>query len=82
MTVYSAPQTRGAVAQLGERLNGIQEVEGSIPFGSTIFVLPATQSTAKDPENGTSLGPPAHARAVSLGTAQPAIRVPHRGDRG
>ena len=26
---------RGAVAQLGERLNGIQEVEGSIPFGST-----------------------------------------------
>ncbi len=28
---------RGAVAQLGERLNGIQEVEGSIPFSSTIF---------------------------------------------
>jgi hypothetical protein len=26
---------RGAVAQLGERLNGIQEVIGSIPFGST-----------------------------------------------
>ena len=25
----------GAVAQLGERLNGIQEVEGSTPFGST-----------------------------------------------
>ena len=29
------PSVRGAVAQLGERLNGIQEVEGSIPFGST-----------------------------------------------
>ena len=29
---------RGAVAQLGERLNGIQEVVGSIPIGSTIFV--------------------------------------------
>ena len=28
----------GAVAQLGERLNGIQEVEGSIPFGSTKFL--------------------------------------------
>ena len=27
--------TRGAVAQLGERLNGIQEVVGSIPIGST-----------------------------------------------
>ena len=27
----------GAVAQLGERLNGIQEVRGSIPLGSTIL---------------------------------------------
>ena len=35
--VYSASQVRGAVAQSGERLNGIQEVEGSIPFGSTRF---------------------------------------------
>ncbi len=35
--VHSASQVRGAVAQLGERLNGIQEVEGSIPFGSTSF---------------------------------------------
>ena len=26
---------RGAVAQLGERLNGIQEVVGSIPINST-----------------------------------------------
>ncbi len=25
----------GAVAQLGERVNGIHEVEGSIPFSST-----------------------------------------------
>jgi hypothetical protein len=28
----------GAVAQLGERLNGIQEVIGSIPFSSTIII--------------------------------------------
>ena len=27
----------GAIAQLGERLNGIQEVGGSIPPGSTKF---------------------------------------------
>ncbi len=27
----------GAVAQLGERLNGIQEADGSIPFSSTNF---------------------------------------------
>ena len=32
------PKPRGAVAQLGERLNGIQEVVGSIPSGSTIFI--------------------------------------------
>jgi hypothetical protein len=28
---------RGAVAQLGARLDGIEEVEGSNPFGSTII---------------------------------------------
>ncbi len=28
-------QRSGAVAQLGERLNGIQEVRGSIPLSST-----------------------------------------------
>ena len=27
----------GAIAQLGERLNGIQEVVGSIPIGSTNY---------------------------------------------
>ena len=33
------------LAQLGERLNGIQEVEGSIPFSSTIFTgLPRSRS--------------------------------------
>jgi hypothetical protein len=31
----SAPARDGAIAQLGERLNGIQEVVGSIPSGST-----------------------------------------------
>ena len=32
----------GAVAQLGERLHGMQEVDGSIPFSSTNFpVKPA-----------------------------------------
>ena len=29
----------GAIAQLGERYNGIVEVVGSIPSGSTIFIL-------------------------------------------
>ncbi len=30
----------GALAQLGERLHGMQEVSGSIPLGSTIFPQP------------------------------------------
>ena len=34
MLIFSV--CRGAVAQLGERLNGIQEVRGSIPLSSTI----------------------------------------------
>ncbi len=32
----------GALAQLGERLNGIQEVSGSIPLCSTAQKLPHT----------------------------------------
>jgi len=35
MGVYMPPTQGGAIAQLGERLNGIQEVVGSIPIGST-----------------------------------------------
>ena len=31
------PVQHGAIAQLGERLHGMQEVAGSIPAGSTIF---------------------------------------------
>src|SRR5688572_29496404 len=34
---FSGP---GGVAQLGERLNGIQEVRGSIPLASIGYVLP------------------------------------------
>ena len=32
---WTERETDGAIAQLGERLNGIQEVRGSIPLGST-----------------------------------------------
>ena len=34
----------GAVAQLGERMTGSHEVEGSIPFSSTIFFFKGTFS--------------------------------------
>jgi hypothetical protein len=33
--LYAASHSAGAIAQLGERLNGIQEVRGSTPLGST-----------------------------------------------
>ncbi len=33
--VKAAVRKQGAIAQLGERLNGIQEVSGSIPLSST-----------------------------------------------
>ena len=33
--VIASPEMQGAIAQLGERLNGIQEVSGSIPLSST-----------------------------------------------
>jgi hypothetical protein len=32
------PTLEGAIAQLGERVNGIHEVGGSIPPGSTSFM--------------------------------------------
>ena len=37
---YNAEVPNGGVAQLGERLNGIQEVNGSIPSISTIGFSP------------------------------------------
>ena len=36
--------TIGAVAQLGERVNGIHEVSGSIPLGSTNSQAPDSQT--------------------------------------
>ncbi len=44
----------GAVAQLGERLNGIQEVRGSIPLGSTRF-LNNTRDLIKEDTDGTRI---------------------------
>ena len=34
----------GAIAQLGERLHGMQEVSGSIPLGSTNFLTSQDQA--------------------------------------
>ena len=51
--------TRGAIAQLGERLHGMQEVGGSIPPGSTM----------RDKLTETPPAPPALLKVSNLGQA-------------
>ena len=41
IAIIAGSQHRGAIAQLGERLHGMQEVSGSIPLSSTKFLLSA-----------------------------------------
>ena len=43
-TGTASADTRGAIAQLGERYNGIVEVVGSIPSGSTNSPIPASET--------------------------------------
>ena len=40
---HALTETDGAIAQLGERFNGIEEVVGSIPSGSTKFTNKSNQ---------------------------------------
>lgn len=42
----------GAVAQLGERMNGIHEVEGSTPFGSTSYQIELEHAIAAQSSEG------------------------------
>jgi hypothetical protein len=49
--VYMPPTQGGAIAQLGERLNGIQEVVGSIPIGSTNNINDLQKSPVSWTEN-------------------------------
>ncbi len=48
---FSPPKKAGGIAQLGERLNGIQEVSGSIPLISTRY----DSGTSNVKESGSSL---------------------------
>ena len=43
----------GAIAQLGERLHGMQEVSGSIPLGSTNFPTKLNRSVRPGPQGPT-----------------------------
>jgi hypothetical protein len=44
----------GPLAQLGERLHGMQEVSGSIPLGSTISLKNSIKSIGGCPTRGKS----------------------------
>src|SRR5262245_21279461 len=54
----------GPVAQLGERLTGSQEVDGSIPFGSTILRQIRTEQPRQAEEVGGALTHVDEPRAV------------------
>ena len=45
----------GAIAQLGERFNGIEEVVGSIPSGSTNIQMTSSSSSASSAKSGAKL---------------------------
>jgi hypothetical protein len=47
----------GAVAQLGERLHGMQEVRGSIPLGSTNKIKHLAQKIPNPDETKSSPSP-------------------------
>ena len=76
MRRVSLPIPCGAVAQLGECLNGIQEVAGSIPAGSTRDrFFKGVQKTQSKPPTERPLafprGSPALPQPLMLGTAWP-----------
>ena len=62
----SGVEKYGAIAQLGERFNGIEEVVGSIPSGST---NPASVSRSVTPTPG---------RPVPVGAKTPTLRASDR----
>ena len=62
------PKKFGGIAQLGERLHGMQEVIGSIPFTSTKFVSSSVSSKVLTP---SSRGLGHHPFTVSTG-----VRIP------
>ena len=48
-TTLCQRSTRGGIAQLGERLHGMQEVRGSIPLVSTILKMNGCESRISHP---------------------------------
>ena len=65
-------QTRGAIAQLGERYNGIVEVAGSIPAGSTNSTISRRSAAPEMVDRGKRPAHPRQDRCPTL--AQPATQ--------
>jgi hypothetical protein len=70
---YLRDPLRGAIAQLGERLHGMQEVGGSIPPGSTIL---ATEFSASPSSRGLGHCPFTAATGVRIPLGTPLDREP------
>jgi len=75
------PQFCGGLAQLGERLNGIQKVVGSIPIPSTIFSTLQTkrlQSFFMGWNGEKNAGPVLKAAGISISHTKtlPALTIP------
>ena len=66
---------RGAIAQLGERLHGMQEVGGSIPPGSTKFKFPAHRPRRKR-RNGFTASPSSRGLGHYPFTVATGVRIP------
>ena len=67
--VFPERHTSGPVAQLGARLNGIQEVTGSIPVRSTILRSPFGRATDGKPASYLSPAKDVHHSGSALASA-------------
>src|SRR5690606_21786651 len=65
---------RGAIAQLGERLHGMQEVGGSIPPGSTTF--PAVRAPGRREPQAASASPSSRGLGHNPFTVATGVRIP------
>ena len=69
---FRAFQIRGAIAQLGERLHGMQEVGGSIPPGSTTF----SATGPREPQNRFTASPSSRGLGHYPFTVATGVRIP------
>ena len=69
---FRAFQTRGAIAQLGERLHGMQEVGGSIPPGSTTF----SATGPREPQDRFTASPSSRGLGHYPFTVATGVRIP------